>query len=195
VGDPFAAGVEQGPQVSREQLDRILHYINVGQKEGAKLAAGGARIGDKGYYVQPTVFHDVEDHHTVSSCGGGSGGGRATDVCHGLSISVGLFSTILPPWILWVALGPLSFRWQGSRSCSRSTTQRPLVSPAPLAGQIAREEIFGPVMSIIKWRTMDEIVYRANNTLFGLAAGVWTKDVDRALYLSRALKAGTVWVS
>jgi acyl-CoA reductase-like NAD-dependent aldehyde dehydrogenase len=52
--------------VSKDQLDKILRYIDLGKKEGAQLAAGGARHGTKGYYVQPTVFHDVQDHHTVS---------------------------------------------------------------------------------------------------------------------------------
>ena len=66
VGDPFHPETEQGPQVSQEQLDRILKYIEIGKKEGAQLATGGARHGTKGYFVQPTVFHGVEDHHTVS---------------------------------------------------------------------------------------------------------------------------------
>lgn len=59
--------------------------------------------------------------------------------------------------------------------------------------QIAREEIFGPVMSIIKWKSLDEIVYRANNTLYGLAAGIWTQNIDTANYLTRGIKAGTIW--
>ncbi len=66
VGDPFHADTEQGPQVSQEQLDRILRYIDLGKKEGAQLGTGGARHGTKGYYVQPTVFHGVEDHHTIA---------------------------------------------------------------------------------------------------------------------------------
>jgi len=56
VGDPFHPESEQGPQVSKEQLDRILRYIEVGKHEGATLATGGARHGAQGYYVQPTVF-------------------------------------------------------------------------------------------------------------------------------------------
>lgn len=62
VGDPFHPDSDQGPQVSREQLDRILKYIDLGKQEGATLATGGARCGDKGYYVQPTVFQ-------VCACG------------------------------------------------------------------------------------------------------------------------------
>lgn len=56
VGDPFHPDSDQGPQVSREQLDRILKYIDLGKQEGATLATGGARYGDTGFYVQPTVF-------------------------------------------------------------------------------------------------------------------------------------------
>jgi len=60
---------------------------------------------------------------------------------------------------------------------------------------IAKEEIFGPVMSIMKWRTVDEVIERANKNEYGLAAGVWTKDIDTANTLSRGLRAGTVWVN
>jgi len=67
VGDPFHHHTEQGPQVSKEQMETILKYIEIGKKEGAKLGVGGSRVGDKGYYVEPTVFHDVDDHMTVSS--------------------------------------------------------------------------------------------------------------------------------
>ncbi len=60
---------------------------------------------------------------------------------------------------------------------------------------IAREEIFGPVMSILKFETIDEVIERGNRTHFGLAAAVWTKDIQKALRLSNSLKAGTVWVN
>jgi delta 1-pyrroline-5-carboxylate dehydrogenase len=66
VGDPFHPETEQGPQVSREQMETIMRYIDLGKREGAKLMAGGDRHGSKGFYVQPTVFADVNDHHTVS---------------------------------------------------------------------------------------------------------------------------------
>lgn len=56
VGDPFEAASEQGPQVDGEQMTKILGYIAAGQKEGAKLATGGKRIGDKGFYIEPTIF-------------------------------------------------------------------------------------------------------------------------------------------
>jgi len=61
VGDPFAEGIEQGPQVDNEQFDKVLGYIKSGVAEGANLRAGGARWGDKGYFIQPTVFSDVSD--------------------------------------------------------------------------------------------------------------------------------------
>ncbi|MCE9562453.1 MAG: aldehyde dehydrogenase family protein [Planctomycetes bacterium] len=124
VGDPFDMSNEQGPQVSQEQMDRVLGYIAAGQKDGAKMLAGGGRVGDKGYYVQPTVFCDVKDEM-----------------------------------------------------------------------KIAQEEIFGPVMSILKFKDADEVLARGNKTMYGLAAAVWTKDVKKALKLANGLRAGTVWVN
>jgi aldehyde dehydrogenase (NAD+) len=124
VGDPFEAGTEQGPQVDKTQLERVLGYIESGQSEGAKLNCGGGRVGDKGYFVEPTVFSDVQD-----------------------------------------------------------------------TMKIAREEIFGPVMSIIRFKGLDEVINRANKTVYGLAAGVWTKDVSKALAIANNVRAGTVWVN
>uniref|UniRef100_A0A287CW13 aldehyde dehydrogenase (NAD(+)) n=1 Tax=Ictidomys tridecemlineatus TaxID=43179 RepID=A0A287CW13_ICTTR len=57
------------------------------------------------------------------------------------------------------------------------------------------KEIFGPVMQILKFKTIEEVVGRANNSKYGLAAAVFTKDLDKANYLSQALQAGTVWVN
>lgn len=124
VGDPFSADTEQGPQVSQEQFDRVLGYIEHGKKDGAKMLAGGGRVGDKGYFIQPTVFGDVTDEM-----------------------------------------------------------------------KIAREEIFGPVMSILKFKDADEVIARGNRTAYGLAAAVWTSDVKKALRLANGLRAGTVWVN
>jgi len=123
VGDPFGE-VDQGPQVSQEQFDIVMGYIDKGKREGAKLLAGGKRAGHMGYYVQPTIFADVTDNMTI-----------------------------------------------------------------------AREEIFGPVMSIFKFKTIQEVVERANKNEYGLAAGVWTQSIDTANTISRNLKAGTVWVN
>lgn len=124
VGDPFKSGTQQGPQVSQEQFDKIMFLINKGVEEGAKLEFGGKRYGEKGYFVQPTVFSNVTDDMTI-----------------------------------------------------------------------ARDEIFGPVQSILKWSSLDEVIARANDTQYGLAAGVVTKSLDTANTLSRALKAGTIWVN
>ena len=60
---------------------------------------------------------------------------------------------------------------------------------------IAREEIFGPVMSIMKYSDYEEVIDRANDTIYGLAAAVITKDIDRALTLAHGIRAGTVWVN
>ena len=124
VGDPFEPGVEQGPQVSQEQFDKVMGYIAAGRRDGARCLTGGRRVGDRGYFIEPTVFADVRDDM-----------------------------------------------------------------------KIAREEIFGPVMSILKFKDVDEVIERGNRTLYGLAAAVWTRDVKKALRLSNALRAGTVWVN
>ncbi len=66
VGDPFEMDTAQGPQVSQEQCDRILGYIDSGRKEGAKLLVGGERCGERGYFVQPTVFDGVKDEMKIA---------------------------------------------------------------------------------------------------------------------------------
>jgi aldehyde dehydrogenase (NAD+) len=124
VGDPLDPLTDQGPQVSESQFDRIMGYIESGKREGATLACGGERVGDRGYFIQPTVFSDVQDEM-----------------------------------------------------------------------KIAREEIFGPVMSIIAFKDMDEVISRANRTTYGLAAGVWTRDIKKAHAVANSVRAGTVWVN
>ncbi len=124
VGDPFDAKTEQGPQVDQDQFDKVMGYIESGKKQGAKLVAGGTRVGDRGYFIQPTVFADVQDDM-----------------------------------------------------------------------KIAQEEIFGPVMSIIKFKSVDEVVQRANKTMYGLAAAVWTRDITKAHQVANSVRAGTVWVN
>jgi len=124
VGDPFEAQTMMGPLVSREQFDRVRGYFDVGLKDGAQLKTGGKRKGDKGFFVEPTVFGAVNN------------------------------------------------------------TMR-----------IAREEIFGPVAAVIPFKDEDDAVLQANDTQYGLAAAVWTRDVSRAHRVGRALKAGTVWVN
>ncbi|HZZ29498.1 MAG TPA: aldehyde dehydrogenase family protein [Pirellulales bacterium] len=124
LGDPLDPTTEQGPQVNKEQFDKILGYIESGKKEGAKCVTGGERFGNKGYFIEPTLFTGVTDKM-----------------------------------------------------------------------KIAEEEIFGPVMSILRFKDVDEIVQRANKTNYGLAAAVWTRDVAKAHLLAKKLKAGTVWIN
>ncbi|HEY8503808.1 MAG TPA: aldehyde dehydrogenase family protein, partial [Gemmataceae bacterium] len=66
VGDPFDPQTTQGPQISQEQCDRILGYIEAGKREGAKLRLGGGRVGEKGYFVEPTIFDGVRDDMKIA---------------------------------------------------------------------------------------------------------------------------------
>ena len=59
VGDPFADDTSQGPQISQKQFDKVMSYIESGKKEGATCLTGGERIGEKGYFIKPTIFTDV----------------------------------------------------------------------------------------------------------------------------------------
>jgi aldehyde dehydrogenase (NAD+) len=61
--------------------------------------------------------------------------------------------------------------------------------------KIAREEIFGPVMSVISFKSIDEVIARANRTKYGLAAAVWTRDIKKALAVANSVRAGTIWVN
>jgi aldehyde dehydrogenase (NAD+) len=66
VGDPFDPATTQGPQVSAEQFDRVMGYIDAGKRQGAKLLTGGGRAADKGYFIQPTIFDGVDDRMTIA---------------------------------------------------------------------------------------------------------------------------------
>ncbi|KAL0004169.1 hypothetical protein SO802_011730 [Lithocarpus litseifolius] len=124
VGDPFKEGIEQGPQIDDDQFNKILKYIKSGVESGATLESGGERLGDKGYYIKPTVFSNVKDDMLI-----------------------------------------------------------------------AKDEIFGPVQTILKFKDLDEVIRRANSTHYGLAAGIFSQNIDTINTLTRALKAGTVWVN
>ncbi len=108
----------------RLQFDKILGYIDKGKEQGAKCLTGGSRFGDKGFFIEPTVFAGVTDDMAI-----------------------------------------------------------------------ATDEIFGPVMNILSFKDLDEVVERANNTCFGLAAAVWTRDVAKAHRIADSVRAGTVWVN
>ncbi|GFY96322.1 aldehyde dehydrogenase 2C4 [Actinidia rufa] len=147
VGDPFDPNVRQGPQasalninildesielhlefcvadVSQTQFDKILSYIEHGKREGATLLTGGRSCGEKGYYIEPTVFTNVTDNMLI-----------------------------------------------------------------------ARDEIFGPVMSLMKFKTVDEAIKRANETRYGLAAGIVTNNLNVANTVSRSIRAGIIWIN
>lgn len=124
VGNPLDKNTEQGPQVDQEQFKKILSYVEAGKRDGARMMCGGERVGERGYFVAPTVFADVQDEM-----------------------------------------------------------------------QIAQEEIFGPVMSILKFKDMDDLVDRANKTIYGLAAAVWTQDITKAYHIANNVRAGTVWIN
>jgi aldehyde dehydrogenase (NAD+) len=124
LGDPFNPDTTQGPQVDEGQFAKIMGYIDKGQRAGAKCLTGGRRHGQRGYYVEPTVFDDVEDDM-----------------------------------------------------------------------EIARDEIFGPVMSVLRFRDVHEVIERGNQTFYGLAAAVWTRDLAKAHQFAAGIRAGTVWVN
>lgn len=125
VGPGMAAKAHDlGPVISRPQMEKVLGYIQAGRAQGADLVAGGAQLGEGGYFVAPTILQSVTDSMTV-----------------------------------------------------------------------AREEIFGPVLCVLDFEDEEDVIARANDTPFGLAAGGWTRDLGRAMRLSNSLKAGTLWIN
>jgi phenylacetaldehyde dehydrogenase len=124
VGPGINPSNNMGPLVSEEQLNRVCGYLDFGTKEGAKTVVGGKRIGDAGYFVEPTVLVDVKPEMKV-----------------------------------------------------------------------VREEIFGPVVTAIPFNEPEEVISFANDTVYGLAAAVWTRDISKAHRMAAKLRAGTVWIN
>lgn len=124
VGNGLEAGVTMGPAVSEDQLKTDLDYIKIGKEEGAKLLTGGDRAKDGGYYVQPTVFSDVD-----------------------------------------------------------------------INMRIAQEEIFGPVISVIRAKNVDDAIEKANNIQFGLSAAIVTNDLQKAFTFANRIEAGVVKIN
>jgi len=124
LGDPLDEETQMGPMVSKEQLGKVLGYIEAGKSEGATCITGGATPKMDGYYIEPSVFSDVTDSMTI-----------------------------------------------------------------------AKEEIFGPVMAVLEFEDEEEVITRANDTEFGLSAGVFTSDLTRAHRVVGQLDAGTCWIN
>ncbi|PSK87218.1 betaine aldehyde dehydrogenase [Limimaricola soesokkakensis] len=124
AGDPLDEETNFGPMVSERQREIVEGFIAKGSEEGARLVAGGGRPEGAGFWIEPTVFADVEDDMTI-----------------------------------------------------------------------AREEIFGPVMSVFGFATEEEVLERANATIYGLSAGVFTRDLARAHRMVAGLQAGSCWIN
>ncbi|XP_022455495.1 mitochondrial 10-formyltetrahydrofolate dehydrogenase isoform X1 [Delphinapterus leucas] len=126
IGDPLDRSTDHGPQNHKAHLEKLLQYCEAGVKEGATLVYGGRQVQRPGFFMEPTVFTDVEDHM-----------------------------------------------------------------------YLAKEESFGPIMVISKFQNgdIDGVLQRANNTEYGLASGVFTRDINKAMYVSEKLEAGTVFIN
>ncbi|HNH81641.1 MAG TPA: aldehyde dehydrogenase family protein, partial [Acidobacteriota bacterium] len=128
VGNPLDKATHMGPQVSREQLNRIKKYVDIGSEEGATVVTGGASPDDevlaKGYFFSPTILSNVNNKMRV-----------------------------------------------------------------------AQEEIFGPVVSVLTFKDEKDLVKQANDVIYGLSAGLWTRDIKRAHRFARTIKAGTIWIN
>ncbi len=128
LGDGLREGVDVGPCVNQGQQETVKNYVDVGLKEGATLAFGGAVPKDpalaKGWFHEPTIFVGVQPGH-----------------------------------------------------------------------RIAKEEIFGPVLSVIKIRSLEEGIRVMNDTIYGLSSSVYTKDINDAYTAIRDIKAGITYIN
>uniref|UniRef100_A0A673I575 10-formyltetrahydrofolate dehydrogenase n=1 Tax=Sinocyclocheilus rhinocerous TaxID=307959 RepID=A0A673I575_9TELE len=126
IGDPLDRSTDHGPQNHKAHLDKLVEYCEKGVKERANLVFGGKQVNRPGFFFEPTVFTDVQDH-------------------------------------MYIAI----------------------------------EESFGPIMIISKFSNgdVDKVLQRANATEYGLASGVFTRDISKALYVSEKLQAGTVFIN
>ena len=127
LGNPMEAETMMGAQASKDQFEKILHYIDIGKQEGAELLTGGEKFDNpahpEGFYIKPTVF-------------------------------------------------------KGNNKM-----------------RIFQEEIFGPVLSVTTFKDEEEALEIANDTLYGLGAGVWSRDVHQVHKMARGIQAGRVWVN
>lgn len=124
VGHPLDPATEIGPLIHKVHFDKVSEYVGIGQDDGATLAAGGARIGDIGWFIQPTLF-----------------------------------------------------------------------THAKTSMRIAQEEVFGPLLTSLRFKDEDEALAIANDVHYGLTGYIWTNDLTRALRFSDALEAGMIWVN
>ena len=128
VGLPWEKDIQMGSLINETQLNKVLNYVEIGKKEGAKVACGGYRLVnnglDKGAFMSPTLLVNVDNKMRV-----------------------------------------------------------------------AQEEIFGPVAVIIKFKTEEEVIKMANDSVYGLAGAVWTKNMNCALHVARGIETGRVWVN
>lgn len=124
VGSGFDPENVLGPLISAKQLAQVERFVELGLGQGAELVTGGARIGTRGYFFQPTVFAGVDDEMTI-----------------------------------------------------------------------AQDEIFGPVLSVLRFKGMEDLERLANNTDYGLAAGVYTSNLSTAHRAAKLIRAGTVWIN
>jgi aldehyde dehydrogenase (NAD+) len=128
LGNGLLEKTDVGPVINRAQMEKVLNYIEIGRKEGAKLLIGGkaCREGDcaRGYFIEPTIFADVEPQM-----------------------------------------------------------------------KIAQEEIFGPVVSVIKARDLEDAIAIVNATRYGLVSAIYTRDVDNSAFAERELDTGIVYIN